>query len=92
MENEWKQWHQEARRLGLVSETGICEAGQWREPLASGQREGAWEGMKNGAAEGGAATRKESEDGAKEEGEAMLALRRAVLESMEPKITEVNER
>ena len=35
LENEWQlQWQQEARRRGLFSETGICEAAQWREPLA----------------------------------------------------------
>ena len=69
-ENEWQlQWQQEARRRGLFSTTGIYDAGQWQQPLVRGQKAGAGGKKQDGAAEGGAATQRESEDGAKREGE-----------------------
>jgi hypothetical protein len=63
---------------------GICGVGQWQEPLVQGRGTGVGGGEKDGAAEGGAAIRGESKDGAEEEEETMMALRRAVLESMMP--------
>ena len=72
--------------------SGICGVGQWQEPLVQGRGTGVERGEKDGAAEGGAATRRESKDGAEEEEETMMALRRAVLESMTPVREGDNER
>jgi len=46
--------------------SGICGVGQWQEPLVGWQGEGLGEGRQDGAAEGGAATLRESKDGAEE--------------------------
>ena len=64
--------------------SGICGVGQWQEPLVQGRGTGVGGGEKDGAAEGGAAIQGESKDGAEEEEDTMMALRRAVLESMAP--------